>query len=51
MFWGWGWEVDDNKQRSERRGITERGPAISMKQIACKTLAKHIGTVIIMQIG
>lgn len=34
------WEVDDKRGRSERKGILEGG---LVKQIACKTLAKHHG--------
>lgn len=36
------WEVDDKRGRSERKGILEGG---LVEQIACKTLAKHHGTV------
>lgn len=36
------WEVDDKRGRSESKGILEGG---LMEQIACKTLAKHHGTV------
>lgn len=36
------WEVDDKRGRSERKGILEGG---RLEQIACKTLAKHHGTV------